>query len=102
MDLSTNDGNTFISKQDKIEYQLAKYNISEEDIEKTNLRKENIKKKYTQGVYIDKLATKFGDLYKVTIDIDRFKDNIDYEKGKIVFCIKQSKQGNYYPENLQY
>ncbi len=93
---------SFTTKQDKIEFEKIKYGITPEDEANTKARKESARQKFTQGVYIDKVNSSYGDMFKIVLDIEKLKNNDAYTKGKIVFCIKKSKSGKYYADNMVY
>lgn len=99
---STPDGKTFTTKEEYLKYMKEYLGITEEDEAKAIARKESAKQKFTQGVFVDKIDTPYGGMHKVVLDLNRLKDNEAYQSGKIIFCIKQSKKGTYYAENMNF
>lgn len=95
------------SKNDEFEIMCSELGLNPEEERKRQQeradKKIKDKKKYTQGVFIDKISTPYGEMFKITLDIDKLKNNESYSKGKVIFCIKQARDKiRYYPENLNY
>lgn len=111
---TTDDGMTFTNKKDYMEYLKGKFGITDERENEVRARKaaekEEAKKseeeklrKFVQGVYVNPIPTKYGDLIQVSINTEMFnKYNVPTNKGYVNFVIKCSKKGNYYAEKYNW
>ena len=57
---------------------------------------------FVKGMYLDSIATKYGEIIKGAIHKDRFLENKFNEKGYLNIEIKKSKEGNVYAQINEY